>query len=88
MAFSYVKYYELPLGPLWMAVGSFTNAGGSTGGDIVTGMSRVYYANMQVIGAAVVVAVSTINETYPYPGTLTVVNGADEDGSWIAMGKH
>ena len=88
MAFAYTKKYEMPLGVLWMAVGSFTNGGGDIGGDIVTGMSSLYYLNMQTEGAAVVANQSTVDETYPYPGSCTVVNNAGDDGCWMALGKH
>lgn len=68
--------------------GTFTNAAGDTGGDVVTGLSRVDFFQLQHTGAvAAPTSVNTANETFPLEsGTVTIVTGDGEDGIWMAIG--
>lgn len=66
--------------------GTFTSSGGGIGGDIVTGLSRVYMFQLTDVAAAVHDGVDVVNETYPFPGTVTIVTDADVVGGWEAKG--
>lgn len=76
------------IGDMRYATGTFTNGGSDTGGDIITGLRYVIFAQLQELGSAVQANKSVINETFPTaPGTLTIVTDADADGIWFAVGK-
>jgi hypothetical protein len=69
--------------------GAFTNAGGSTGGDVLTGLSKVESFIIQHTGAAVVANAPVVNETFPLinsTGAVTIVTDADKGGIWEAFG--
>jgi len=85
--FSYTVTGTMNLGSVKATYGTYTNADGATGGDIVTGLSQVKYFTMQSTGAAAVADESAIDETHIFGGTVTVVNTADSDGIWLAMGS-
>lgn len=84
--FSYTLTGTMNLGGVKATYGTYTNADGAEGGDIVTGLNQVKYFSMQSTGAAVTAAESAITETHIFGGTVTVVNTADADGIWLAIG--
>jgi hypothetical protein len=84
--FSYTLTGTMNLGGVKATYGTYTNADGAEGGDIVTGLNQVKYFSMQSTGSAVVAAESAITETHIFGGTVTVVNTADADGIWLAIG--
>lgn len=70
-----------------MTFGTYTNTGGGTGGNINTGLKVCERLFMQTGGAAVSADQSAVNETLPADGSaITVVNTADSDGTWMAIG--
>jgi len=84
--FSYTLTGTMNLGGVKATYGTYTNADGAEGGDIVTGLNQVKYFSMQSTGSAVVAAESAITETHIFGGTVAVVNTADADGIWLAIG--
>lgn len=91
MAFSYTVNddgVEEFLGRKKVVTGTFTNASGSTGGDIKTGLRRVLSFKLQHTGSAVVASAPVVNETMPLDGgDVTIVTVADADGTWEALGE-
>jgi hypothetical protein len=70
-----------------VVVGTYTNGAADTGGDIDTGLRSCEALLLQPTGAAVVASAPSVNETLPVCGNaVTIVNTADEDGIWIAIG--
>jgi hypothetical protein len=69
-------------GDLRVVMGTYTNASGSTGGAIVTGLNEIFYFNSscETSQSATVNLVSISGGT----ATMTVVD--NEDGHWIAIG--
>jgi len=67
--------------------GTFTPSGGSTGGDINTGLRRCESILLQYGGAAAITDAAVVNETLPCSGAaVTIVTVADKAGTWIAIG--
>jgi hypothetical protein len=67
--------------------GTFENTGGSTGGDIETGLQRVDFIHLQHSGASAVASAPAVNETLPLVGgAVTIVTTGDADGYWSAEG--
>lgn len=87
MAFAYTIEKTGVMGDLQYVTGKFTNGGGDTGGDIVTGLTTVYHIDLTHTGSAVVASAPAVNETMPSSGTVTIVTVADADGTFIAWGK-
>lgn len=95
MAFTATKNFEgyvqsTVFGDKKVVYGTYVNDSGSTGGEIVTGLTRVEFFVMQAKGAAVSANQSVINETLPLvsaTGSLTVINNANETGYYIAIGN-
>lgn len=68
--------------------GTFANTGGSTGGNIDTGLEICESLVLQHIGSAVVASAPVVNETFPVAGSaVTVVTVADTTGVWVAKGR-
>jgi len=87
MAFSYEVKKQSIMGTMKVVMGTFTNASGSTGGDIGTGLNKVYHIELQHTGSAVVASAPSVNETMPLDsGAVTIVTVADADGTFIAYG--
>ena len=86
MAFTYAKTGETVAGDLRQISGTFTNAGGSTGGDIRTGLQQVHGIILQQGGAAVVASQTVVNETFPRQDPVTIVTAANATGYWLAFG--
>ena len=67
--------------------GTFTPAGGSTGGDINTGLKICEQIELQYTGSSASTDVPVPNETFPFDGSaVTIVTVADTAGIWFAWG--
>lgn len=86
MAFSFTKEDEWVAGDLRLSTGTFTNGSGDTGGDIYTGLQKVYGFFMQHKNDAVIATFPVVNETFPKADPITVVTADDGDGYWLAFG--
>jgi len=72
-----------------MTWGTFTNAGGSTGGNIDTDLAYVDQMFLQHSGAAAIADQPSVNETLPVAGSaVTIVTTADKSGYWMAIGRN
>ena len=89
MAFTSVITDKVSMGSKYATYGTYTNADGSTGGDIKTGLSTVDFLKLQPGGSAAYALAPSVNETFPLTGhtAVTVVNNANETGYWFAFGK-
>lgn len=66
---------------------NFVNDSGSTGGEVVTGLSTVEKILIGHSGSAVVGNAPVYNETLPLnEGSVTVVTDADTSGTFMAIG--
>ena len=89
MAFTNTVDGKTVIGNKWMAWGTYTNTGGSTGGDINAQLDIVDVMMLQQNKNAVIANVAVTNETFPVDGTaVTIVTDADEDGYWWAIGRQ
>jgi hypothetical protein len=87
VAFSFTKNNaENVAGDMRITSGTFTSAGGSTGGDIYTGLQKVNGMILQQNAAAVVASQAVINETFPKADPITIVSAANAVGYWQAWG--
>jgi len=86
MAFTFAKQYDFVAGDLRFTAGTFTNAGGSTGGDIYTGLQKCDGLLTQYGGSAAVATMPAIDETFPKADPITIVTAADKSGWWMAFG--
>lgn len=67
--------------------GTYASSGGSTGGDIDTGLSVCSHLQLQPKGSSVATNAPAVNETYPVAGNaVTIVTDANEEGYWEAKG--
>ena len=67
--------------------GTYTNTGGSTGGEIVTGLRRIEHLSLTQTGSAVTTGAPVTHETFPFDGgDITIVTDADADGIWEVSG--
>ena len=88
MAFSYTILGQTVFGNKRVVYGTFANAGGSTGGDIATGLDVCENITLQHTGSAVVASAPVANETFPLAGgVVTVVTVADTNGLFTAFGN-
>lgn len=88
MAFTYTVNPESTLGGLKIVTGTYTSAGGSTGGDIKTGLTNVLHVQLQPKGSAILANQPVVNETIPLAkGDVTIVTTANEVGTFIAAGN-
>ena len=90
MAFTVTTIDRVPgTGSKEHVFGTYTNDGGSTGGDIVTRLNTVQFFALQPKGAAVSANQPVVNETMPLTntgGAVTIVTSANEVGQWLAIG--
>lgn len=87
MAFAYAITDTSYFGNKKVVIGTFTSTGGSTGGDIVTGLTSCDMITLQQTGAAVVADAPVANETFPLAGgAVTIVTTANAVGQFIAYG--
>ncbi len=69
-------------GDLRIVIGTYTNASGSTGGAIATGLNQVFFFNSSCETSQA----DTLNKCVISGGTVTMTVVDDEDGHWIAIG--
>jgi hypothetical protein len=87
MAFSSTITGRCIAGNKTITFGTFTNTGGSSGGDINTGLHMCEFITLTQAKSAVVANDPVVNETLPVAGSaVTIVTDADEDGYWMAIG--
>jgi hypothetical protein len=87
VAFAYTVEKRTVFGDLRVVIGTFTPSGGSTGGDIKTGLSRIFHMGLQHSMNAVVASAPSCNETFPFAGgDVTIVTTADSTGTYMAFG--
>lgn len=86
-AFAYTVEDKTVFGNKRVHTGTYTPSGGSTGGDIVTGLNHVDFISLQTTGSAVSADHPSANETFPLAsGTVTIVTTANKAGIWLAVG--
>lgn len=79
MAFSSSITKRTVMGDMRVNMGEFSQESGDTGGNIDTGLSKVFFFT----------ASAEIDDTSDSSGTITMSTedpGADQDGYWIAIG--
>jgi hypothetical protein len=87
MSFTYTIDEQFVMGNKRVIVGTFTSAGGSTGGDILTGLNNCDFIQLQQTGAAVIADAPVANETFPVAGgAITIVTTANAVGKFMAIG--
>ena len=89
MAFSYTEVFKEKIEPGYVRVcGRYTNSGGSTGGDITTGIKQVELVLLTPAGSSVT-SQHVYNETLPLGSrtAVTIVTGANENGSYEIIGR-
>lgn len=88
MAFTISNVVTVPgTGAKAHVFGTYTNDGGSTGGDIVTGLTVVEAFFLQPKGSSVSANQPVVNETMPLSGgAVTVVTSVNEIGQFLAIG--
>jgi hypothetical protein len=89
MTFSYLVKGKFQMGGRKVQWGTYTNAGGDTGGDITVYMRVVENFILQQSGSTVVATEPTVNETLPLKngGVVTIKTTDGADGYWLAIGK-
>jgi hypothetical protein len=87
MPFSAKKTMEFPAGSKRITGGTFTNSGGSVGGDIYTGLQKVDKILLQHSGANVVADRPVSNATFPIVDPVPIVTTANASGIWTAIGN-
>ena len=86
MAFAYTKIDDIAMGNKRATYGTFTNGGGSTGGDVYTGLARIELMVFAPTGSAVHADAAVANETMPCSDPVTIVTTANVNGNWLAIG--
>ena len=87
MAFSASKTGEDVCGSQRRTYGTYTNAGGTTGGDINTGLHQCTLLILIPGGSSVNTNAPVVNETLPVAGSaVTIVTDANATGYWEAWG--
>ena len=88
MAFSYTVDKVLQTNTGRIAIGTYTSTGGSTGGDINTGLTNIYSLQLQPKGSAILANQPVVNETMPKATDgITIVTTANEVGTFQAFGE-
>ena len=87
MAFTFTIQGQSVFGNKRVVFGTFASSGGSTGGDIGTGLSVLETLQLTHTGAAAPANAPAINETFPLNGGVaTIVTIADTSGTFLAIG--
>jgi len=87
MAFASTVKEKVSLGNKWLAYGTFTCDGGTTGGDINTGLKKVEGMWFTGSGESALATLVSVNETLPCAGNaVTIVTTANDTGTWYAIG--
>lgn len=88
MAWSSEVLKKTYFGDMAVVMGNWDGAA-VTGGDIATGLKKVYHIELQHKGTAVEAAVAVVNETMPLNGgDVTVVCTSGDAGTFIAIGHY
>lgn len=88
MAFSFTIENEQILDGNMRIVYGTWNADSVTGGELVTGLSRVDVCVLGHTGSATEAAVAVVNETLPLAsGSVTIVTTSGDTGTFIAIGQ-
>ena len=88
IAFTYLIQWRTVMGDKTVYGGYYNSAGGSTGGDIVTGLTVVDGFFLTPRASAVSASAPVFNESaLPQGGTITIVTIANEVGNWMAIGS-
>ena len=69
-----------------VVMGTYTQAGTETGGDIETGLNTVIAMFLCNTSAGITASPATVNETMPCADPVTIVTEAHGTGIWIALG--
>lgn len=76
------------LGTRKLVQGNVTNTGGSTGGEVSTGLRIVEQFHFQPTNTTTATIANSVNETFPLSGgDVTLVTAGDVDGIWFAIGR-
>lgn len=88
MGFAYTVNPQVSFGGTQKVVtGTYTSDGGSTGGDVYTGLAVVNTFIMQPKGSSILANQPVVNETMPKATDgITIVTTANETGTWTATG--
>lgn len=87
MGFTATKTGEHVVGDLRMTRGTFANDGGSTGGNINTGLHQCLHMDLTASGSSIVADAPTVNATFPVDGSaVTIIATANSAGYWTAYG--
>ena len=91
MAFTSTELFRLKTLNGVIAIGTYANTAGSTGGTITPSLSRIEGLEVQDFGSVTSGAVSVVNQAvadYPISGNtgVVVINPANGSGTWIAFG--
>jgi len=73
-------------GDLRFTSGTYTSAGGATGGNIYTGLQKAEGMFLLQKGSAVIASQAVVNEVFPKSDPITIVTAANGTGYWIAFG--
>ena len=76
------SYKRETQGEFWRIFGTFTNAGGDTGGEIQTGFDKVVAASFSNLTAAN--AIKTVLNSAA-DGEITITTTDGDDGTWEAL---
>tara|TARA_R110002012_G_scaffold240428_1_gene414608 strand:+ start:451 stop:717 length:267 start_codon:yes stop_codon:yes gene_type:complete len=88
MAFSFtIENEQILEGNMRIVYGTW-NADSVTGGELVTGLSRVDVCVLGHTGSSVEAAAAVVNETLPLAsGSVTIVTTSGDTGTFIAIGQ-
>tara|TARA_B100001287_G_scaffold101113_1_gene85076 strand:- start:345 stop:611 length:267 start_codon:yes stop_codon:yes gene_type:complete len=88
MAFSFtIENEQILEGNMRIVYGTW-NADSVTGGELVTGLSRVDVCILGHTGSATEAAVAVVNETLPLAsGSVTIVTTSGDTGTFMAIGQ-
>lgn len=90
MTFSYTQYRARVQGAGDIVYGTFTNNAthetNDIGGDIATGADNsVATFVLGLTGTAVEATCSVVNEDFPAPRAVSIVNGTGDDGTYLGI---
>jgi hypothetical protein len=89
MAFTSTKIGESVFGNKRVVYGKYVNDGGSTGGDINTGLHHCDMMLLTAWGSSIVADAPTVNEDLSSAidgSAVTIIATANSSGYWMAIG--
>ena len=91
MAFTSTELFRLKTLNGVIAIGTYANTAGSTGGTITPSLSRIEGLTLQDFGSAASGSFSVVNQAvadFPISGNtgVVVVNASNASGTWVAYG--